>query len=553
MGAIIRQHFGQLFNGHDYGRVIKHWLGRHLRRLLNFLGAALGLFLLSPFFLFVATIIKLDSPGPLFYWGPRVGKNGRPFGILKFRTMYDQTESYHGPRITGKGDRRITAVGQWLRDTKLNELPQLWNVLIGDMSFVGPRPEDPAYVKHWPEEKRHLLLSVRPGITSPASIAYRDEEKLLQAKDVEEEYLGKILPDKLRLDLLYLRHRSILGDLDIIFWTVVVLIPLLRKQRIPDHLLFWGPGARFVDRYFSWFFMDALVAFTAVATMGLLWRSAGPLDVGLNISILLALLVALVFSFANFVFGLGRIMWSKANSGYVLFLFASAMLATVVLLLANQLLPTPLPSNMLIGVGILAWLGFVVVRYRLRLLSGAAQHWLNIRPQTTFIGERVLIVGAGVVGRFAATLLNDRELLPTFTVVGVVDDNLRKGGAQIGDLHVLGTTADISPLVQKYDINIIVFAISELPDRDQMRILAHCNQSAARVVFLPDIVHDLKSKFMNAQELDCPPAMPLNQLQGLLDEVDTLVQEEQIMQARERISFIRSQIAQADVTQITAH
>jgi len=552
MGAIIRQHVGNLFNGHDYGRVIKRWLSRRLRRLLDFLGAALGLLLLSPFFLFVATIIKLDSPGPLFYWGPRVGKNGRLFRILKFRTMYEQTESYQGPRITGKDDRRITAVGHWLRDTKLNELPQLWNVLKGDMSFVGPRPEDPTYVTHWPEEKRDILLSVPPGITSPASIAYRDEEKLLQDKDVEEEYLGKILPDKLRLDLLYIRHRSILGDLDIIFWTVVVLIPLLRRQRIPDHLLFLGPAARFVGRYFSWFFMDAVVAFAAVATMGVLWRTAGPLEVGLNIAILLALLVAFMFSLANFALGLSRMVWSKANSGYVLILFISATLATVVLLLANKLLPTPLPSIMLIMVGILAWLGFVVVRYRLRLLSGAAQHWLNMRPQTTFIGERVLIVGAGVVGRFVATLLNDSELLPVFTVVGVVDDNLRKGGAQIGAFRVLGTTPDISTLVKKYDISIIVFAISDLPDGDQKRILTSCNQSTARVVFFPDVVHTLKSKFLNTQELDCSPAMTSNQLQGLLDELDTLLQEQQIIQARERINCLRSQITQADVTQVPA-
>ncbi len=95
---------------------------------------------------------------------------GKGFGILKFRTMYERAESYAGPRVTGKQDRRITPLGQWLRNTKLNELPQLWNVLIGEMSLVGPRPEDPEIVKTWPADARKEILSVRPGITSPASI-----------------------------------------------------------------------------------------------------------------------------------------------------------------------------------------------------------------------------------------------------------------------------------------------------------------------------------------------------------------------------------------------
>ncbi len=552
MYMTIRHRIDQFIEGRGFIHAVRHLPGSALRRMLDLLGASFGLVLLSPFFLFVASIIKLDTPGPIFYKGSRVGKDGRPFQILKFRTMYAEPESFRGPRITGQGDVRITAVGRWLRDTKLNELPQLWNVITGQMSLVGPRPEDPAYVTHWPKEKRQLLLSVRPGITSPTSIAYRDEEKMLQSGNAEEEYLSKILPEKLRLDSLYVRHRSLLGDLDIIFWTLIVLIPALRGQRVPDHLLFWGPMARFGSRYFSWFIMDLLVTFVAVATMGVLWRATGPLDVGMGTAVLLAVLVALVFSFFNFVLGLSRMVWSKAKSGYVMVLFVSAMMATGVLLFTNQQLPVPLPSTMLIAVGILSWLGFVVVRYRLRLLTGIAQHWLNMRPGATLVGERVLIVGAGVVGRFAATLLNDRELLPVYTIVGVVDDNLRKGGSQIGDFRVLGTTADISTLVQKYDIGMIVFAISDLSDGDRERILASCNQTAARVVLIPDVVDALKSRFIGSEESEYSPVVPLSQLQGLLDEMDSLLQEQQVAQARERIDCLRSQISAAEVTQISA-
>lgn len=111
--------------------------------------------------------------------------------------MYERPESYAGPKITANGDGRITPVGQWLRNTKLNELPQLWNVLVGEMSLVGPRPEDPDYVAKWPAEARRELLQVRPGITSPASVLYRDEEQMMQIENRETDYLQKILPSKL--------------------------------------------------------------------------------------------------------------------------------------------------------------------------------------------------------------------------------------------------------------------------------------------------------------------------------------------------------------------
>ena len=140
-----------------------------LKRLADLILSGAGLLILSPFFGLIAILIKREGPGPVFYRGPRSGRFGREFGILKFRTMTETAESYNGPRITAKDDKRITSLGKWLRDTKLNELPQLWNVLVGDMSLVGPRPEDPEIVKSWPEDARREILSIRPGITSPAS------------------------------------------------------------------------------------------------------------------------------------------------------------------------------------------------------------------------------------------------------------------------------------------------------------------------------------------------------------------------------------------------
>jgi lipopolysaccharide/colanic/teichoic acid biosynthesis glycosyltransferase len=153
--------------------------------------------------------------------------------------------------VTCKDDSRITPFGCWLRETKLNELPQLWNVLIGEMSLVGPRPEDPEIAKGWPEDSRREILSVKPGITSPASILYHDEEALLSAADVIGDYCKNILPDKMRLDRLYVRNHSFSSDLDTIFWTAVILIPRMAKARIPEGYLFAGPISRLVHRYIS--------------------------------------------------------------------------------------------------------------------------------------------------------------------------------------------------------------------------------------------------------------------------------------------------------------
>ncbi len=170
----------------------------------------------------MALLIKLDTPGPALYRGPRVGRGGGIFHIYKFRSMVHE-EGGVGPAITAKGDARVTRVGRFLRATKIDELPQFLNVLKGDMSIVGPRPEHPRYVAHYTKEQRRLL-SVRPGLVSPATLAYRYEEALLAGSNGPEEvYLNVILPDKLRRDLEYLKRRSFAYDVVLVARTVLVL------------------------------------------------------------------------------------------------------------------------------------------------------------------------------------------------------------------------------------------------------------------------------------------------------------------------------------------
>ena len=206
------------------------------KRLFDIAFAALALLLLGPLLLAVALWVRLDSPGPVFFRQQRVGQGGRLFAIYKFRTMGPDAEAA-GPQITVGQDARITCAGVWLRRSKLDELPQFLNVLRGDMSVVGPRPEVPRYVALYPADVRASVLSVRPGITDLASIEYRDESALLaRSSDPERTYVEQILPAKLRHAQRYVQTRSLWLDMRIIARTVLaVLGPHARHPHSTDN------------------------------------------------------------------------------------------------------------------------------------------------------------------------------------------------------------------------------------------------------------------------------------------------------------------------------
>lgn len=191
-----------------------------LKRLFDLVLATVGLLLLSPLLIGIALWIKLDSPGPVFFRQQRVGRFGALFRIHKFRSMRDGAPQA-GPQLTVGADPRITRAGQVLRRTKLDELPQLIDVLAGTMSLVGPRPEVPRYVAMYPPELRDKVLSVRPGITDPASIEYVDESVLLaRAADPERVYIEQIMPAKLRHAARYVEQMSVPNDVRLIVATL---------------------------------------------------------------------------------------------------------------------------------------------------------------------------------------------------------------------------------------------------------------------------------------------------------------------------------------------
>lgn len=193
------------------------------KRVFDLLAAALALVALCPLLLLIALWVKLDSPGPVLFRQQRVGRHGREFSIHKFRTMVADAPQ-RGPQITVDKDPRITRAGRFLRHSKLDELPQLVDVLAGHMSLVGPRPEVPAYVARYPADLRDKVLAVRPGITDPVSLELADESALLAcAADPEREYLEVLLPRKLRAAAAYAEHATLGTDLRVIGRSLRVL------------------------------------------------------------------------------------------------------------------------------------------------------------------------------------------------------------------------------------------------------------------------------------------------------------------------------------------
>lgn len=194
-----------------------------MKRLFDIVASGLGLLILSPIFLVLAIWIKLDSPGPVFYTQIRVGRNNKDFNLFKFRSMKMGSDK-KGLITVGGRDPRVTRSGYYIRKYKLDELPQLINVFIGDMSLVGPRPEVRKYVNLYTKEQMHVL-DVRPGITDMASICYRNENELLEAADDPETYYREVvMQDKLRINLEYVKTHSFFGDILLIFrtfWAIV--------------------------------------------------------------------------------------------------------------------------------------------------------------------------------------------------------------------------------------------------------------------------------------------------------------------------------------------
>ncbi len=209
---------------------VSNWNRSLGKRLLDITGSSVVLALAAPLMLVIAAAVKASSRGAVFFRQKRVGIEGREFEILKFRTMY-QVPTDSGPGLTRKGDNRVTPVGRWLRKWKVDELPQLLNVLEGEMSLIGPRPDLPEYYATLSPVRREILR-LKPGMTGWATVHFRDEESVLAAVPPEEMvsfYVSELLPMKVDLDLFYARRAGFVGDIGILLRTLVAILPVGAK------------------------------------------------------------------------------------------------------------------------------------------------------------------------------------------------------------------------------------------------------------------------------------------------------------------------------------
>lgn len=468
------------------------------KRIFDLVVSILVLLILMPFLILIGCAIALNGPGSIFYSGIRIGRRGRPFKMYKFRTM-DGRELNKGPRVTAFDDPRITRLGRFLRFTKINELPQLLNVIKGDMSLVGPRPEDPEFVRLYTAEESEIL-SMRPGITSPSSIIYYDEERLLSFAQASDDYISEILPRKLKLDLLYVRHHSFLLDLDVLYQTFIYFLPKMRKV-VPevDEILF-GPIHRFARKYLPWFIIDWLIALTCMSTAGLVWRSRTPFELGILHAVFFVSVLAIAFSITNWITGLHRTYWKRATDTEILGITFSTAFAAAIVVIVNKYLfiRQIFPSGMILLGCFFSLTGFIVVRYWHSLAADLAKRFSldDINEENK---ERILIIGAGETAGLVVHLMVKDPRAQNYQLVGFVDDDPSKARTRIMGFNVLGSTRRIPDIIDEFRVNAAILAISNIEIQRQRHILEMCYSLGISVVRFPDIAASLYEEL----ELSC--------------------------------------------------
>src|SRR5579859_2704762 len=455
-------------------------LGAGLKRILD-LGLALaGLVLLAPLVLVLGVAIKWADGGPVFYGATRVGRHGRLFRLYKFRTMVRHADRAAG--LTRAADPRITRPGRWLRRTKLDELPQLINVIRGEMSLVGPRPEDPRYVARYTAEQRRVL-TVRPGLTGAASVAYRDEARLLHSTDWETVYCQEIMPAKLAIDLAYLDSWTLRTDLLLLLQTLTTLLRQASACLNPiTHFLMTLRNRHFLA-------ID-LVIFLLTPLFALGLRLDGILPLGhFGLSLLVSTGAFLVIKFAVFYrSGLYTRFWRYASINELAQIALIGGLVGVLQTLGFFYVLRPLgavvsdfPRSVPIIDAILTLLVIGGVRYSVRLSERMQERGLS-----TSEGQRVLVMGAGRAGLMMVKEMQTNPQLGLHPV-GFIDDDTEKQRMRIRGVSVLGTRRDIPTLVRDTHAGQVIIAMPQAPGKTIREIVAACEQAGVHAKIVPGI------------------------------------------------------------------
>ena len=443
-----------------------------MKRVLDFLLSAAGLILLAPIFLIAAVAVRLDSPGPVFFRQRRMGRYLRPFPMFKFRTMVHNAAEI-GPGITVGRDPRITRVGHFLRQTKIDELPQLWNVLCGDMSLVGSRPELEQYVMMYAQDYRSILKA-RPGITDVASIVYRDESDLLaQSGDPEETYVHVVLPDKIRMARHYTRDASLLNDLRLITATLVFLI---YPDKAFDRLL----AAMGRHRVAITAALQAMLFAAAnVAAFALRFDGTMPATESRMFLHTVGLVVVIRMIWAQ-AFGLFRSVWRFTGVRDLESILATTTLSSLTILLGVATIHAFSPYSR--AVIVLDWVLCNCLLGGIRILRRFHETVKN----AALLRKKVLVVGCGdSTEPVLRDIANNR--FKDYRVIGLVNGDPNLKGMRIHNVPVLGTRDELERILQECDPDEVIIACSSGPGDRREEIVDSCRKSGKPFRIVPDL------------------------------------------------------------------
>ncbi len=440
-----------------------------MKRLFDILFSIFGLIVSAPVCIVAAVLIKVDSRGPVFFHQDRVGKDGKIFRVIKYRTMV-HNPSKVGPKLTARNDPRVTPIGQILRWLKIDEFPQLLNVLRGEMSIIGPRPEIPTIVDLYTEGQRKVL-SVKPGMLGPSQILGRDElEKYPDDVDVEGYYIEHILPEKLAIDLEYVEKASLIGDIKYLFYglkeTLIGSVKVKYLVESRRRIFYLG-----VDTLFCC--LSYVVAFNLRFDWEVPWAEYW--------NVLRVLPIIMVLRPAIFVyFGLYQSLWKYLDVRDIAAVVKAVSLSTVLVVFFAYLVGTTGHPR---SVFIIDWFLLVTFMISFRLFFRYQLTNGNSKKKNE---KNVLIVGAGDTGEsLAREILNSPEL--GYKLVGFIDDDPKKKGMSIHGLKILGRCYDIPQIVELKNADEVIVAISRASSAEMNRILSFCEKARVKNRIVPSV------------------------------------------------------------------
>ena len=490
-----------------------------VKRIFDVFFSSLALVLLTPIFAVIAVLIRVTSEGPVFFHSVRIGQNrrngerrrnqtnwendrrkgerrklnlpGRPFRMLKFRTMVPEAEK-KGPALTLRNDPRVTKVGNLLRKTKLDELPNLINVLKGEMSLIGPRPEVPSIVQHYTPEHQEIF-SVKPGVVGINQILYRDEEDEYpeNVQDIERFYIEQVLPQKLKNDLQYVKTRTFLGDLKLliggIFATLMGFFKrgLLKESKSPGLLL----PIDVVLVCLSYFLANNLRFDWAIPRNEyLIFIQSLPIVLGFRI-----------VSF--YYFGIYKSLWKYIGVQDLISIIKACVVSSVLIVVSIFFLDLSRGASR--SIFIIDWVLTVFLIGGLRLSLRIFTERTTIKDK---IRKNVLIIGAGDIGEMLLREL-ERNAKHEYNIVGFVDDNPQKLGKVIHGVKVWGSREDIPQLASLLKVDEVFLAISKISSEEIRSILKYCEEANVRYRIVPAVIDLLSgnvhlSKIRNVEIAD---------------------------------------------------